>query len=142
MNPLPGQAPASAFPQNLRALRERLAMGQRDFADYLEVTQQTVSLWERGSRRPGRRTWLLLEQKLGYPRAVLESRLPLALPEEGVREGIDFAKTITLPPPKAGLPITRMGVSGLAAEAITLAVAQRELREAIRAGRPVWLVVG
>lgn len=38
--------------QRIRALRERLALSQRQFADELGVRQQTVSEWETGAYQP------------------------------------------------------------------------------------------
>lgn len=131
-----------AFPTILKDVRERMHLGQRDFADYLEVTQQTISLWERGLRKPGKRTWILLEQKLAYSRAQLEFGPLPALPESGVREAKSFTHPISLPPPQEGFPAMQVGVNGLASEAMDLAKAQRLLREAVRAGRPIWIVVG
>lgn len=131
-----------AFPRNLKQVRDRLKMGQREFAEYLDVTQQTISLWERGLRKPGKRTWTLLEQKLAYSRAELEYGPLHALPEPGVRETISFARSIALPPPQEGFPAIQVGVNGLASEAMSLAKAQSLLREAVRAGKPIWIVVG
>ncbi len=137
-----GSKRSSAFSRNLKRVRERMNLGQREFADFLDVTQQTISLWERGLREPGRRTWTLLEQKLGYARAELESGSMAALPELGVRETKSFARSIALPPPREGFSATHLSLEGLAAEAMDLAKAQRLLREAVRAGKPIWIVVG
>lgn len=131
-----------SFSRNLRQVRERMGIDQREFADFLDVTQQTISLWERGLRTPGRRTWTLLEQKLGYSKVDLESSTLPFLPESGVRETKTFARSIPLPPPKEGFPATHLALDGLAVEAVNLAKAQRLLREAVRAGKPIWIVVG
>ncbi len=132
----------AAFARNLRRVRERMGLGQRDFADFLDVTQQTVSLWERGLRSPGPRTWLLIEQRLGYARAELESSALSVLPELGAREAPSYARSVSLPPPREGFPATHVALEGLVSEAIPLAQAQRLLREAVRAGKPLWIVVG
>lgn len=130
------------FPENLKAMREQMGLGQRGFADHLDVTQQTVSLWEQGKRQPGKRTWTLLEQKLHATRAEMESGpLPDAL-DPKVAESKAFAKAVTLPPPRQGSPITGIELNGLAAESMNLAKAQRLLREAVRKGKPVWLIRG
>ena len=131
-----------AFPRNLKQVREQLNMGQREFADHLDVSQQTISLWERGQRRPGKRTWTLLEQKLACSRAQLEFGPLPSLPESGVREAKSIAHPITLPFPQEGFAAMRIGVDGLISEAMNLAQAQRLLRESVRAGRPIWIVVG
>lgn len=130
------------FPENLKALREQMGLGQRAFADHLDVTQQTVSLWEQGKRRPGKRTWTLLEQKLHASREELESGPLSGALDAKVAESKAFAKSVTLPPPRQGSPVTGIELNGLAAESMDLAKAQRLLREAVRHGKPVWLIRG
>ena len=130
------------FSKNLKALREQMGLGQRDFADHLDVTQQTISLWEQGKRQPGRRTWILLEQKLHTTRADMESGPLASALDPKVAESKAFAKSVTLPPPRQGSPITGIELNGLAAESMDLAKAQRLLREAVRNGKPVWLIRG
>lgn len=140
--PKPSRRARAAFPENLRQLREQMGLGQRAFADYLNVSQQTISLWEQGKRQPGKRTWTLLEQKLHVTRTEMESG-PLATQlDPRVAESGAFAKSLSLPPPRKGSPITGIELSGLAAESMDLSKAQRLLREAVRKGRPVWLVLG
>ena len=132
-------AAASRFPQNLRALRG--ARSQTEFAEWLLVSQQTLSFWEKGKRRPNRRTWAVLEQRLGFSQAQLEgTALPLA-GVSGAAEGFEFGHTITLPPLHDAVAL-RLGLMGLSAEAMGMADIQRALREALRAKRPVWLVGG
>jgi DNA-binding XRE family transcriptional regulator len=130
------------FPENLKAMREQMGLGQREFADHLDVTQQTISLWEQGKRQPGRRTWTLLEQRLHTTRAEMESGPLAGALDPKVAESKAFAKSITLPPPRQGSPITGIELNGLAAESMDLAKAQRLLREAVRNGKPVWLIRG
>ncbi|WP_306590677.1 helix-turn-helix transcriptional regulator [Geothrix sp. 21YS21S-4] len=135
-------SPGTGFPRRLREVRESLGFGQQAFADLLEVSQQTVSLWERGRRVPGRRMWSLIERKLGYSRESLETGTGFTLPDPGVAERPLAGLTVPLPVPREGVAVTRVGLTGLAAEALDLGPAQRALREAVRKGRPVWLVVG
>jgi len=130
------------FPENLRLMREQMGLGQRAFADFLDVAQQTVSLWERGKRRPGKRTWTLLEQKLHITQTEMESSPLSNLLDPKVAESKAFAKSVTLPPPRQGSPITGIELHGLAAESMDLAKAQRLLREAVRNGKPIWLIRG
>lgn len=132
----------AGFPDRFRQVRECLGLGQRAFADLLEVSQQSISLWEKGQRMPGRRMWTLIEQKLGYSRAALESGAGFSLPESGLAERPVAGRTLSLPVPRQGVAVTQVGLSGLAAEALDLARAQRVMREAVREGRAVWLVVG
>jgi transcriptional regulator with XRE-family HTH domain len=132
----------AGFPENLKGLREQMGLGQRAFAEYLDVTQQTVSLWERGMRKPGKRTWTLLQQRLQITQAEMEAG-PLSISlDPGVAESKAFARSIPLPPPKQGSPIMGMELKGLSAESLDLAKAQRLLREAVRHGRPIWLILG
>jgi transcriptional regulator with XRE-family HTH domain len=134
--------PKAAFPENLKQIREQMGLGQRAFAEYLDVTQQTISLWERGMREPGKRTWTLLEQKLHITQAEMEAG-PLATHlDPRVAESKTFARSIPLPPPRQGSPITGVELNGLAAESLDLAKAQRLLREAVRHKRPIWLILG
>ena len=130
------------FPENMKAIREQMGLGQRAFADFLDVSQQTISLWEKGLRSPGKRMWTLLEQKLGATQGALETGpLPTHL-DPKVAESKAFAKSVTLPPPRQGSPVTGIELNGLAAESMDLAKAQRLLREAVRQGKPVWLIRG
>lgn len=135
-------AKKAGFPDRLREVRECLGLSQWAFADLLEVSQQSISLWEKGQRMPGRRMWTLIEQKLGYSRAALEAGAGFSLPESGLADRPAAGRTISLPVPRQGVAVTQVGLSGLAAEALDLARAQRVMREAVREGRAVWLVVG
>ena len=132
----------AAFPENLKHIRGQMGLGQRAFADFLDVTQQTVSLWEQGKRRPGKRTWTLLEQKLHITQSEMESRPLSTLLGPGVAGSKAFAKSVTLPPPRQGSTTTWIELNGLVAESMDLAKAQRLLREAVRQGRPIWLIRG
>jgi DNA-binding XRE family transcriptional regulator len=130
---------SSYFPQNLRALRGDRS--QTEFAEWLLVSQQTLSFWEQGKRRPNRRTWVVLEQRLGFSQAQLESAALPVLGHSSVAEGSDLGHTITLPPLHGAVAL-RLGLKGLSAETMGMADIQRALREALRGKRPVWLVVG
>ena len=133
---------ASGFPARLKLVRERMGLGQEELADKLAVSQQTVSLWEQGRRRPGRRSWALIEHRLGYTRDQIERGHGFLPPEAGLAEGAGSGyPPLHLVPPRAGMEVMRLGVSGLAAEALTLAEAQKALREAVKAGKAVWIVV-
>lgn len=39
-------------PREIRALRKRVGLKQEEFADVLGVSQNTISVWERGEGRP------------------------------------------------------------------------------------------
>lgn len=40
------------FGKNLRVLRNKKGISQQDLADEIHVTRQTISIWERGERKP------------------------------------------------------------------------------------------
>ena len=130
---------SSRFPENLRALRGDRS--QTEFAEWLLVSQQTLSFWEQGKRRPNRRTWAVLEQRLGFSQAQLELEHLFVSGASGVAEGFSIGHAITLPPLRGAVAL-RLGLQGLSAEAMGMADIQRALREALRGKRPVWLVVG
>lgn len=132
-------ASQSRFPENLRILRG--AYSQTAFAERLLVSQQTLSFWERGKRKPNRRTWVVLEQCLGLSRAQLEGEMGEVPTLQGVAEGAGPGRTLVLPPPYGAAGV-RIELKGLVAEAMGRTDIQRALREALRANRTVWLVVG
>ncbi|MDE5946683.1 MAG: helix-turn-helix domain-containing protein [Oscillospiraceae bacterium] len=41
-----------AFPENVRMYRERAKISQKQLADYIGVSQQTIDRYENGSRLP------------------------------------------------------------------------------------------
>lgn len=133
---------ASTFPARLRLVRERLGLGQDQLAEKLSVSQQTISFWESGDRSPARRSWALIEHLLGYTREQLERGHGFLPPESGVFETAMHHPPLHLIPPRAGAEVMRLSTSGLSAEALTLAQAQKLLRESVKAGKPIWLVVG
>lgn len=129
----------SRFPENLRILRG--TRSQAEFAEALLVSQQTLSFWEKGARRPSRRAWAVLEQRLGYSQARLEGEDLSHLDASVVAEGGHLGYPIILPPPHGAAAI-KVELKGLQAEVLGVAEVQRALREALRAKRPIWLVVG
>ncbi len=127
----------------LHKLRKELKLTQLALAREVGVVQATVSAWECGIVAPDKiplRTLRLLAQALGVSVAYLR---------EG-REAQDAAAehlgpdrvSVSLPSPAEGTEVLRVARQGLAAEALSLAQAQRALREAVKGGHPVWLVVG
>lgn len=132
----------STFPARLKLVRERLGLDQGALADKLAVSQQTISYWETGERKPARRSWALIEHLLGYSREQLEHGRGFLAPESGVFETAMSHPPLHLIPPRSGAEVMKLSTSGLSAEALTLAQAQKLLREAVKAGKPVWMVVG
>jgi transcriptional regulator with XRE-family HTH domain len=137
------RAHASGFPARLKLVRERLGLGQEELAERLAVSQQTVSLWEKGQRKPGRGSWAVIEHRLGYTQDQMEHGHGFLPPEPRLadsRSGRAYPP-IHLVPPRTGTDVMRLGASGLVAEALSLQEAQKLLREAVKAGRAVWMVV-
>ena len=129
---------SSCFPQNLRSLRD--IHSQTEFAEWLLVSQQTLSFWEKGKRQPNRRAWVVLEQRLGYTQEQLENEPIFPPGDRGVVKGPGIGRTISLPPLSSAA--LRLNLEGLEAENMGVAEVQRALREALREQRPVWLIVG
>jgi DNA-binding XRE family transcriptional regulator len=121
-------------------MRERLGLGQEQLAEKLAVSQQTISFWESGQRKPARRSWVLIEHLLGYTREQLERGHGFLPPESGVFETGMPHPPLHLVPPRAGSEVMRLSATGLSAESLTLAQAQKVLRDAVKSGSPVWLV--
>jgi len=139
----PKSAPAAHLGANLRRARQACHKTQTALAEELGVSQQTVSYWERGLRRPDNRTWVLLRQCLGYTRAELEGAAPLTPLDSRVAEGPASRREVRLPLIQKGTAAVRMDLADqLVSEAMDVGQAQRTLREALRAKRPVWIVLG
>ena len=83
-------SPPDGLAEGIRAYRTAHGMTQRDLADQLGVTQQSVARWEQGS--PPRRYMLRVIQSL--------------LEEAPVGErSTDLAEIIGIPPPVAAPPV-------------------------------------
>lgn len=136
------KAPAG-FPARLQLVRQRMGLSQEELAKLLEVSQQSVQLWESGQRIPSRRSWAIIAHRLGYTRDELEHGRAFTPPETAAAEDGHRRPTrsVSLIPLRAGSEVMRMSTTGLSAEALTLAQAQKLLSEAVKAGRAVWLVV-
>ena len=132
------------FSGRLKLMRVSMGLEQSGLADLLEVSQQTISYWEKGERLPGRRSWALITHRLGYTREQLEHGRDFRAPEPGAMEGSGSSAfpSVQLVPPRSGAEVMRLSHKGLAAEALTLTQAQKALREAAKNGRPIWLVIG
>ena len=138
----PSRAAAASFASRIKLVREGLGLGQEELAERLAISQQTVSLWESGQRTPGRRSWALIEHRLGYTQEQLERGKGFRPPEPRLAEHPDKPHLpLHLVPPQAGTEVMRLSASGLVAEALSLAEALKTVREAVKTGRAVWIVV-
>ena len=86
--------------------------------------------------------WVLLTQRLGYRQTELEGAESLVFPDAQAAESKAHAKEVALPPLRKGVAAVRVELKGLISEALDVPGAQRLLREALRKGRPVWIVIG
>lgn len=142
MNQSPTRAAGASFASRIKLVREGLGLGQEELAERLAISQQTVSLWESGQRTPGRRSWALIEHRLGYTQEQLERGKGFRPPEPRLAESPGKRHTpLHLVPPRAGTDVMRLSASGLVAEALSLAEAQKVVKDAVRAGKAVWIVV-
>ena len=73
----------------IRPLRERLGLTQRDFAALLGVCEDSVSNWETGRSNPQRLTWPVLEElRARTVKAPPVSRMPVPPSHRAARGGI------------------------------------------------------
>src|ERR1035437_6829556 len=81
------------LPSEIRALRKRLGLTQREFGDLLQVGEKTATRWENGHGRPSRSLNVLLcalrdgQLPVGY----LEDLQVSAAPLEAAADHQDFA---------------------------------------------------
>lgn len=59
-----------------------------------------------------------------------------------VAEARIVGRDVALPVIRKGTAAVQVELGGLASEALDIPQAQRVLKEALRAGRPVWIVLG
>lgn len=122
------------------AARERLGYTQRTLGLRLGVGQAAVSAWEKDTAVPREHTWPLLVEALGLSQRTLEtgdgydlSALPYRVCESPMPYG--------LPPLADGVEVMWVPAGGNT-QGLTAPEAARCLQEAVRGGRPVWVVVG
>lgn len=134
--------PLPPFAEWLRRLRKEQGLSQQNLAETLAVSQQTISLWERGLRKPSRRMEILLKHQLGITQEELEGRRSQGAASSQVAEARVLGRGISLPAIPKDAAAMRVEFEGLASEALGVPEAQRALKEALRAGRPLWIVLG
>ena len=72
-------APSRRFefgPADIRAIRDRLALSQSEFASMIGVSVATLQNWEQGRRRPRGPASALLRIAETHPEAVLDALRP------------------------------------------------------------------
>jgi len=132
--------------QRIWAARERLGLTQRALGEEVGVGQAAVSAWEKDESKPRESLWPLLCQALGLTRRALETGSGFPPEEAGSRvaEGhpLKRASKVVLPSLPKGSETLVLSEKGLARESMTATQAAKALREAVKSGRPVWVVVG
>lgn len=124
----------------IQKLRREHNLTQIELARRVVVGQAAVSAWETGKvsgkdipARTLRAVAKELQVTEGYLRTGRDS--PLG-------EALEADHSVHLPALEKGVEVLCLAPEGLGTEALREAQAVKALREAVRAGRPVWLVLG
>lgn len=129
--------------QRIWAAREDRGLTQAALAAMLKLQQQTVASWEKDKSKPNGTAWEPLRRILGWSREALETGLGYRRPElAGVAESTETDTLPELPPPPPGTEVYVLSSEDLLRESQRTAAACRTLKEAVKAGRQVWLVLG
>lgn len=122
--------------------RERLGLTQRALGSLVGVGQAAVSAWEKDESLPRESAWPLLCEAVGQSRRALETGTGFHGKEAVPRVAEGRSPRVVLPALPEGAEALLLSEKGLAQEAMTSIQAIKALREAVRKGRPVWLVLG
>ena len=128
--------------QRIWVARERLGLTQRALGEEVGVGQAAVSAWEKGTSQPRESLWPLLCKTLAQTRCALETGTGFPVKETEPRVSEGRAPSVVLPRIPKGAETLLLSEKGLAQESMTAAQAAKALREAVKSGRPVWIVVG
>lgn len=128
--------------ERLWVARERMGLTQRALGARIGVGQAAVSAWEKGQSLPRESAWPLLVRTLGIGQHALETGhgFEAALRTDMVAEASETP--LSLPSMPAGAEVLLLAADGLALECTTATAACRSVRQAVKEGRPVWVVVG
>lgn len=129
--------------ERIWAAREDNDLTQAELAARLQIKQQTVASWEKGKSMPVGTAWDLLRRILGWTREALETGKGYqrsGLPR--VAESSEASFIDELPPLPPGAEVFVFSDQGLIQEIQSAEAASHQLKEAVKAGRPVWLVLG
>jgi transcriptional regulator with XRE-family HTH domain len=124
----------------IQKLRRELGLTQNEFAQRVGVGQAAVSAWEIGTGKASKISAPALDavcRVLGTSAGFLRTGRETPA---GAAEGEPIS--IHLPPIMPGTAAMQVERRGLTAESLTLTQAQKLLREAVKAGKPVWVVLG
>lgn len=123
----------------IQRCRKALNLTQKDLAAKVGVVQASVSAWECGKVEAANIPARTLKQ-VAIALETTEAHLRTGQETRGAAEGVTIE--VQLHMPSKHTEVQSMAREGLASESLTLAQAQKLLREAVKAGKPVWVVVG
>ncbi len=83
---------------DVRRLRERMRLTQRQFAGWFGFPVATLRHWERGSRHPAGAALVLLHVIRENPRVVLQAVRKVRAREPGILAAIEPTKSYRAPP--------------------------------------------
>ena len=96
IDPLEPREPSSV--PDVRALRERMRLTQRQFAGWFGFPVATLRHWERGNRTPTGTALVLLNVIRENPRVVLQAVRKARMRDRGSLAAIEPRKTLRAPP--------------------------------------------
>lgn len=128
--------------QRLWAARERLGLTQRALGLRIGIGQAAVSAWEKDVTQPRESAWPLLVSALGLSQRTMETGDGFDLSTLPDRVCEAPTQPYGLPPMPQGAEVLVVSSEGLALDYQTSREASRSLQEAVKAGRPVWVILG
>lgn len=133
--------PPETLGGRIAAIRKAWGWTQGDLAARLRLKAAAVSAWERGKAVPAGTSLLTLAALLNTTPDALLGTAAFTIPDQSQRAAEPDWATYRLPPPgeedqvlvvNAGIPSGSVGPKDL----------RKLAQEALRAGAPVWLVIG
>ena len=119
-----------------------MGLTQRALGEEVGVGQAAVSAWEKDESQPRESLWPLLCAALAQTRHALETGTGFHGKESESRVSEGRSPRVVLPNIPKGAETLLLSEKGLTQESLTAAQAAKALREAVKSGRPVWIVVG
>lgn len=128
--------------ERLWLARERAGLTQRALGAKIGVGQAAVSAWEKDQSFPRENAWPLLALALGVSQDALETGKGFSLAALPDRVAESTCPYFNLPPIPAGVEVLVIPSDDPTPQGETAKDASRALREAVKQGCPVWVVIG
>lgn len=128
--------------ERLWVAREQMGLTQLALGARIGVGQAAISAWEKGQSVPRENTWPLLVRSLGISRHALETGEGFEVTQQVNQVSEAMEAPLGLPSIPPATEVLLVASDGLALECTTATAACRALRQAVKEGRPVWVVVG